>query len=578
MSDWSVSAFEMRRPGLCDFLRRGPIFALEQGCRRIIVRAPVKSGKRSMPEYMVRRDSAANPSRMHCFVSAWNRVADKSQHEELTAYGLKVFIGINATKAIACIDWINGQVAAGKQVVVHLDECDHGSGEKQTLSKIWKAIRDNTNVAVILYSATPQEVLFSGEVDDPEHTEMVEELMDDGQVFHYTPPDTFRGPKAFLEAGLVHEAKPFFCHTAQGFSLSEQGKSIVADLRVAMSTSRRNVLVLRLSYMEVSGAAAARKENKSIYRFLRNIDEFPELADFLVIVDKSESVGRNSRIFQEQIDWSNPHWWAAKTDTRPLLVVCDQTSSRSTEWSCHDRVFAYHDYRNQLSFSVVSQAQERVNHFIGEKYTEFQPIRVYGSVKTWKLSAGEIDYKVFLTHEWKMRKVDRRRRPDDVYEIKNSVTDALHPAHTEPMSYDVANQILQNLGCAAAISLSARVCGSVRPVADVEDTFIPCTPESFNELRAAGQMGKPTCDNPFIESERRGLVNGRYTGIIRGVPGVYTMQQAIDSGGVNKGNRERRVICYNDDVLGVLLKVYCGVKMMDTLTAYKSMYGERRTE
>jgi hypothetical protein len=532
-----------------------------------------------MPEYMVRRDSAANPRRMHCFVSAWNRVADKSQHEELVAYGLKVFVGINATKAKACIDWINGQVAAGKQVVVHLDECDHGSGEKQTLSKIWKAIRDNMSVAVILYSATPQEVLYSGEVDDPEHTEMVEELMDDGQVFHYTPPDTFRGPKAFLEAGLVHEAKPFFHHAAHGCSLSEQGKSIVAALRVAMATNRRrNVLVLRLSYMETSGASAARKENKSIYRFLRNIDKFPELADFLVIVDKSERVGHSARILQEQIDWSNPNWWALKTTDLPLLVVCDQTSSRSTEWSCHDRVFAYHDYRNQLSFSVVSQAQERVNHFIGEKYAEFQPILVYGSVKTWKLSAGEIGYNVFLTHEWKMRKVDRRRRPDEVYEIKNSSTDVLHPAHMEPMSYDDAYQVLQNLGCAADISLSQRVRGSVRPVADVEDTFIPCTPESFTEICAAGQMGNPRNTNLFVESERRGLVNGLYTGIIRGVPGVYTKQQAIDSGGVNKNNRERRVICYNDDVLGVLLKVYRGVKMMDTLTAYKSMYGERRTE
>jgi hypothetical protein len=367
---------------------------------------------------------------------------------------------------------------------------------------------------------------------------------------------------------------------AHGFSLSEQGKSIVADLRVAMTTSHRNVIVLRLSYMEASGAAAARKENKSIYRFLHNIDKFPELADFLVIVDKSECVVRNARILQEQIDWSNPNWWVSKTAARPLLVVCDQTSSRSTEWSCHDRVFAYHDYRNQLSFSVVSQAQERVNHFIGPraKYAEFQPIRVYGSVKTWKLSAGEIDYKAFLNHEWKMRKVDRRRRPDDVYEIKNSVTDALHPAHMEPMSYDVAYQILQNLGCASDISLSQRVSGSVRPVADVENTFIPCTPESFNELRAAGQMGILRCDNPFAESVRHGLVNERYTGIIRGVPDVYTKQQAIDSGGVNKNNRERRVICYNDDVLGVLLKVYRGVKMMDTLTAYKSMYGERRTE
>jgi hypothetical protein len=575
MSDWPVSKFETDRPELCVFLKNGPITALENGTRQIIIRAPVKSGKRQMAEYMARRDCAIKPRRVHIFISAWNRVADKEQHHELSAYGLETYIGLTQSKVNECTNSIDEHVKAGIEVICHLDECDHGSGDKQILSRIWKKIRDNASVVTVLYSATPQEVLFSGEVEDDEH-EMINDMMEDGQVFNYTPPAAFRGPTAFLDAGLIHEAKPFFMHAAKGLVLSEQGKYIINSFRNQLKVNpNRNVIVLRLSYTVGKASKAQKKDSKAIYQFLRNIDSFSELDDFIVFVDKGDCDVNSPRVLKEKIDWSNRTWWSSKTTHKPILVVCDQTSSRSTEWACHDRVFTYHDFRNQLTFTVTSQAQERVNHFIGEKYSEFQPIHVYGSVKTWKLSAGLIGYNEFLNHEWYMRKVDKRTSSEPLYVIKKTSDDTLHPSYPKPISFDDACSALQDLGCASDVSLSARVAGTLRAVPDVNEKFIPCTKDTFERYRAAGVMGSKTCPNPFIQSEEKGLVDGKYTATIRGVCGVLSKEDARKSGAISKTNRERRIICYDGDVLGVMVRLYAGEKMMDTLSAYKSMYGSR---
>lgn len=578
--DWSVARFETERPELCEFLKSGPIAAMEKNCPRILIRAPVKSGKRQMVEYVAQRDSAVAQKRVHGFVSAWHRTADQEQRAELKAYRIKIWSGLDQSKVVRCGIWIRDMISQGKHIVLHIDECDHGSGERQILGKLWRKWHENEHVTFILYSATPEEVIYSREIDDDDHDAMLQEMITEGLRFNYTPPAGFCGPQRFLRENLIHEAKPFFIKTEEGYSLSAQGKEIVAQMLASMAVDRRrNILVLRLSYSEGGGKRAEKKDNKAIYQFLRNVEAFPELAPFLVFVDKGEGAVACRRVMSEKIQWSNADWWAAKTTERPLLVVCDQTSSRSTEWACHDRVYATHDYRNQLTFSVVSQAQERVNHY-ASKYGGFQPIKIYGHKKTFQLSAGEIDYETYLNHEWEMRKVDKRKTGDqELYQIRKVADKTAHPAYPQPVSELEGNRILQDLGCSADITLSARVRGGIGLVPVVESTFVPCTKESFETLRAAGRVGSLNCHNPFVEAEARTErgPNGQLPCYIRGEWKFRTAEGVVAEGwGVNKNTKERRHVCYRGGAVGVMFRKFVREESMDRLTAYKSMYAPRR--
>ena len=578
---WSVDVFQQYRNHLTRFVDTKLVaYIRADGYRRILIRAPVKSGKREIAEYAALRDHiVGEPRRVHAFVSAWHRVADDEQRKELKDHNLHVFSIINRKKANECISWMHAQLREGRHVVVHLDECDHGSGTRQILGQIWREIRGNDCVTTLLYSATPEEVLYSGEVgEDADVEDMMEEMMNNGCYVRYTPPTGFCGPAEFLDAELVEEAVPFFRKTSVGFELSEQGRTLCSELRESIATNpTRNIVVLRLSYSSLGQGPANRKENKSIYQFLKHIDRFPELADFAVVVDKDEKFDLSSpRVVKEHIQWSNPHWWrTSKSIGIPTLVVIDQTSSRSTEWSCHNRVYAVHDFRNILQFATISQAQERVNHYAG-KYGGFQPIKVYGNTKTFMLSAGRIDYDKYLTNEWFARKIDRRRAGDaELYLVKKTDTDELHSECPEAgVSKEEADRILQECASYADAGLSARVRGGFKNVAIVQTHWFPCDLETFDQVVSSAEFVEHAPDynprNPFIDAR----MEGDYVmGNLRGYRVFQYDEVERNSWGFNRGtNGPRLTICYRQGVLGLALRVLQGFERRKTLAAFKSMY------
>ena len=574
---WSIARFETERPELCQFLRGGPIPALERGCPRILIRAPVKSGKRQMVEYIAQRDAATVPRRIHGFVSAWHRAADQDQRNELETYRIRVWSGLDKKMIDACNKWVSDEIAKGRLVVLHLDECDHGSGVRQLLGKLWRTWQANEHVLFVLYSATPEEVLFSREVDDDDHDAMLQELITGGIRFNYTPPAGFCGPERFLQEGLVHEAKPFFGKVGEAYALSPQGSEIVTNMKRSMG--RRNILILRLSYSD--GERTTNKNNKAIYQFLEHMHTFPELADFLVFADKGEGDMKHyTRVIVEKVQWSNADWWDSKTTERPILIVCDQTSSRSTEWACHNRIYATHDYRNQITFSVVSQAQERTNHYAA-RYGGFQPILVYGHTKTFQLSAAKIDYETYLTHEWESRKLDKRTTADaDLYVIRKTSDKTPHPDHPHPVGERKASQILQSLGCSAEISLSARVKGNIFPKRIYKSTFFPTSKETWDTDWAAfcavpENHVEKNHRNPFLESEKQGLEDGQWKGQHRGWRVIDYAADIEDSTDMGSTGGDRLAICYRNGVLGVAFVKCTGTDMVNSLTAYKSMYAPR---
>ena len=567
--EWPVSRFRTERRDLTNFIDNNVLPLLRMGVATVVIRAPVKSGKRQMVEYMAQMDSTHHhraQTRVHCFISAWHRTADDEQRAEISTYNVKVFSVRSRAVVVDIIEWIATQTNVGKTVVIHLDECDHGSGDRQILGFLWRKVKDlvsaGKSITSILYSATPEEVRFSNEVGDEMHDQMMQEFIENGNYLEFTPPpEIFCGPARFLEAELVHEATPFFEKVGNVYNLTSQGKTIMTNFKDNIRRNpRRNLLFVRLSYSN----GGNKKENKAIYQFLKNISRFSEFNGVSVLVDKTETgIVTSDSVFPERILWSSATWWNMKAADIPIVVIADQTSSRSTEWAMHDRLFATHDYRNDVTFSIVSQAQERTNHY-STRYGGFQPIRIYGSKKTFELSAGRIDYSAYLHNEYEMKKVDRRRAEGgrDEYTIRRSDNHVIHPSYPHPILFDQAVRVLQNLGCYATASLSARVKGSIRQVVVPKHRFEPGRyhPRAFDTSRAQG------LDD-----------NGRYKSYIRGVWAVRTYEDIVSEGwGINRTFRIRYFPCYKDGVEGTCVSEFDREEERDNLTAYRSMYLPRR--
>jgi hypothetical protein len=112
---WSVADFEAQRPELTVFVREELIPLLDHSeCRRILIRAPVKSGKREIVEYVATRDHSQHPHRVHVFISAWYRTADEEQRLELMIHNMRVFSLTTISKAEETNRWIQSHIASGK--------------------------------------------------------------------------------------------------------------------------------------------------------------------------------------------------------------------------------------------------------------------------------------------------------------------------------------------------------------------------------------------------------------------------------------------------------------------------------
>lgn len=596
--EWDIAKFERERSHLCDWLKNTVITkGIEKGKRRIAIYAPVKSGKKQMVEFLALRNQK-NTKHIHIFLTAWHRTADEDQRDELKHYVSEVLSGITCKKIEDYKAKIRKHaIMPDVTLTIHIDECDYGSAHNQLLGQIWKEWRAAPNITFILYSATPQELLFSGEIDDDQ---MMEELKN-GVWFKYDPPEAFCGPEKFLRENLVSEARPFFekAHEAgeHQLRLTDQARQIIAALcehiKVDIEKRQRdktwkirNILMLRMCCeTEDNEKTKSKKSKKAIHQFVENLHMFPELveANCHFIIDKGDEKKAPSSMSHlcvaQTVQWSNPVFWNGITDSRPVIIINDQTCSRSTELAAHDRIFAYHDYRPTITFSVGSQAFERQNHY-PEKYSGvFQPIRIYCHVNTMRLSAGQISYKEYLVIEW----VARKQYKTEMYHImKNDHTKEIHPDYPDPMTEADATKVLVELGCdKKEIKLSTRLRGKVDEEIKIHSEFVPCSSSDefeclSREGRLNGKNGRGPRDNPFVtypDSENP----GRYQCLIRGVQKVRTVEEVKhEHWGINQSTTTRRHICYDGDVCGILIQSFDGYHDVNSLNAFKSMYASRK--
>ncbi len=590
---WSAAQFISARPYLVIWLNENVVPHLnEDEIRKILIHAPVKSGKREMAEYLAMLDHCSNPHVIHMFISAWHRSADEDQRIELGQHYIHVFSIISKNERARCLEFISQQIHQRKRIVIHYDECDHGSGARQMMSQIWRTIRDDINIKTIMYSATHEEVLFSAEVDDdPDYENMLLDYHTTGIVVNYTPPEGFCGPKRFLNEGLVFNATPFIEKTREGaLVLSSQAREIVDGLRQCMArpeTRKRNIIVLRLSSSEKNTKRGTQKIDKKLfYLFLQNIHLFPELHDFNIWVDKSDissqDIRANPRININTIGWSKPQYWRGLSTEYPTLIVIDQTSTRSTEWACHDRVYAHHDFRNTITYSVVSQAQERLNHYTSKYEGGFQPVRIYGHKRTFELSAGLITYHEYITLDYASKKM-RVDGHEDSYRIIHKNNRTVHPDYPEEYTEHRANEILAIIGCLEVPSISSRLKGTIRQETVTESRFIACGPDTFETIARpqieAACIGQ-AFHNPFTRAAEH-MEGDRYKGYLRGWF-ILNYENDVkpsrwgfsirDLDGPVEQRPGRITVCYKDGMLGIALRKPIGAETISNLTTWQSQY------
>ena len=643
MKPWSVDQFEEYRSHMTTFVRSKVVPLLNQhelsNVKRLLIRGQVKVGKREIVEYIAVRDSI-NQMRVHVFISSFHRKADDSQRDELELHGIHVYSIHSARRRAAAIKFISEQLEFSPNmfVVIHWDECDYGTGDRQNLAEIHKKFRDHPRIFNIYYSATPEEMLFSNEIARNRYPDdsVISDFYECGIVINYTPPVGYCGAQEFLDNNLVFQALPFFeCH-GNTIRLSDQAKQIIADARTEMkATNRRrrrmqdalddaeeagdlarveaikaemaqlpvrNIIALRLPYFlndddddECEDDASSNKACKAIYTFLKYSQYVDELRDVEIRADKPDvkELYVLPNVTTEVVQWGKKCYWNGIPTDNIVLVVNDQTSTRSTEWVCHDRIFATHDYRKRVTFNTVAQAQLRPAHY-KQNYGGFQPIRIYGDVKTFRFAVGQISAVEYLNSEWRIMPIKKSDPP--MFRIQNGVDDnrPMPAIKVDGITYEglpnkagysaeIAQRMLVQLGGTnnGSPKVSQRVRGTGKMVPVIKPKFYPCEPAE-----------KLAVLNSIIEDpEFKGLLKGHtftvaglfahqdpdtqlYKGFLRDRKVLEYDKIKNELWGIRIDKEHVRLTeCYKYGKLGLCLRVATGeLREVNDLESYKSMY------
>lgn len=591
---WSVSQFEEYRPEMVSWVKENVIPLIKCSFRdgqlkHCLIQAQVKVGKREIVEYLSMRDFG-NLRIKHVFISAWHRRADENQRDELKDHGIHVFSVSNTKNYKECMEYIEVikediSSSPDNKCIIHWDECDYGTGDKQNLSKIFNDLKDLDQIFHIYYSATPHEAIVSEIFNDS--NSMLDTFYTTGKILSYEPPVGYCGAEAFLNENLVKNAEEFFKidHNAK-LSLTEQGKNIINQCNKDMKKSKREktklqqkiydledeiekledeieisdrniqisqiqknleknkfIIVLRLTY-NLGKSKGSKKDNKAFWQFLQKISSCPDLEDINIIVDKADLSGglpedlrRNENFLCQQVQWSNRQFFESMNQEKITIIVHDQTSSRSTEWVFHDMIHTTHDYRKQkICYNTVTQAQQRVNHYRQNYDNEMQKIYVFGHLDSWLFSAEKITL----------------------------------------LEYCMNNK------------LSTRISGKVKQVNDFKSYFVPINePKDIKNVKRDIKENIENIQDLSLEIHEKlkkhkissselfehKNSDDKYMGYLRGYKYLKYDEVKNQYWGLNEKTKIRLTVCYHEDQLGLCLRVCTNefIEISD-LKAYKSMY------
>jgi len=361
--------FQENRAEICGFIADVRT-AIEDHKRHVLVKAPVKSGKRELVEYM----SVALSAYSVKYITSLNRKDVKNQKEELEMYGISTHLTASSDAVSAAIADIHASVSAGRNVIACFDECDYGAGTRQKMSQLYAEFIDNVRVVKVYFSATAHETEASNLT-----------MREDFAALTYVPPPSYCGAEYFLNAGLVFRPAPFFEMDEDTIDVSSHGIQVVQQ----SITAGRHIGVVRTTRTIPTVLFKDRNVQRALESKLRSAQPGGK-AWKIVPVDEKHSH-----------DWENPvirRGYTTDPDTNYLFVIM-QTCTRGTDlkgW--HHKLAFWHDQREKekVNLNTMIQALLRPCHYSTMYDGAPQPIRMYVDIGVVEM-AHDDDMSRYLT-------------------------------------------------------------------------------------------------------------------------------------------------------------------------------------
>lgn len=330
-----IEWFNDERPEVYDFCQTIKE-TIEDSKKHIIIWAPVKCGKRIIVECT----TLVIPEYTHIYLCSLNRKDVKTQKDELEQYGISLRCIYNDKEAEEAIKEIKYLLSLGKQLIIHFDECDYGSGKKQKMSKIFQEVKNIEKIIKLYYSATPEEAVYSNLTE-----------RNDYELLEFTPPDSYRGAHYFLENNLVFDGEVAFEKIEGRIYFTDHGKNVLRD----SIKPNRNIGVFRNTNTKISGdLLKANKENLEHEIARLGIDERQIT---IKIVDANDS-----------FDWEDEEIRNGYILNigKIFIFIINQTCGRGTDLNgWHHRLAFWHDPRlhNKSNLNTLLQAMFRIVYY-----------------------------------------------------------------------------------------------------------------------------------------------------------------------------------------------------------------------
>jgi hypothetical protein len=356
--EWFVES----TPTVAEFV--GQILAqVAAGKRHILVKAPVKSGKKVITEFIAMSFS----DRRTKYITSLNRKDVKTQKAELEKYGISCFCTSGADIVSAAIADVRFDIKGKRQVVCCFDECDYGSASRQLLASLYEAVLDELRVVNIYFSATSHETAASNLTTRADFVALT-----------YTPPSEYCGARYFLDNELVFDPLPFFDDEDGCIRVTKHGICVIRD----SITPDRHIAVVRVT--RAFPTARFKDEDVKAAIAAQLMTEVPG--------------GKPWDI--HAIDNASPFNWEDRITMRGYtgddevnhLFVIHQTCTRGTDlkgW--HHKLAFWHDQRGSeaVSLNTMIQAALRPCHYSSNYGGVPQRVRLYVDRRIVKMAADD---------------------------------------------------------------------------------------------------------------------------------------------------------------------------------------------
>jgi hypothetical protein len=379
----SIDVLKFKYPKTFNFVKDE---VLKCNKKNIIVKAPVKSGKRVMVEIgsLMTKDIYTN-----IFLTS-HLTRDKSQHEELKKYGLSIY-ELKTKRSVFDLEKAYKGIDRTKPIIFHIDELDYGASDKNLLYKtvcdiIKPEIEKHVKSKVIYYSATP-DVIHEENIANGDSY-----LKNNSENLTFVPSDNYIGIGELLRQNRIKEAEEFILEKKDengdfSYHLSEFGKERMKEL---LQGGEKFVSILRLTgKFKESGESKFETCKKYYSDIFKDYISNNNGGDIYM----KKPIFVSSKNEDHVIKWYDKDEWIGVDPNYKKLYILNETSKRSIEFKCQPVLVWYYTYRGtKTPINTIVQDQERVVYYEDNHWLNNCTFTIYGNVEVGKYSADQLSF------------------------------------------------------------------------------------------------------------------------------------------------------------------------------------------